>query len=154
MPSELIFWTSFHSSARLQARVEFGLSIDDSTKDEAKELDKIYMKIFKNNLGQMRARGFEWYHNNIRQLGNRELKYTIQREFLNQPGLFNQLRMREGVEAILGSMIMSTYAAFETMATDLWEAALNRNDDLANEYIKNIRKRRPLGMIYCDTDMI
>ena len=41
---------------------------------------------------------------------------------------------REGVEAVLAAMVVASYAAFETLAADLWVAALNRHTVLADNW--------------------
>jgi hypothetical protein len=146
LPAELIFWAAMHSSSLHQARVELGLlSVDDTSKDGTEEFKERHTKIFLSNLHLTLGKGMGWFRNNISQFGTGELKKFIWREIMSTQPPFSQKILADGVEAIMGTMLMSTYAAFETMAIDLWEAALNRHDELAHEYIKKHVKNATTG---------
>jgi hypothetical protein len=54
----------------------------------------------------------------------------------------------EGIEAVLAAMVMASYAAFETLAADLWIAAVNRHHVLATNWIeKNSERQLPANLI-------
>jgi hypothetical protein len=54
----------------------------------------------------------------------------------------------EGVEAVLAAMVMGAYASFESLAADLWIAAVNRHPDLATKWLeKNTDKQIPANVI-------
>lgn len=55
---------------------------------------------------------------------------------------------REGVEAALAAMTMAAYASFETLAADLWIAAVNNHVALARKWIdKNSERQLPANVI-------
>jgi hypothetical protein len=141
LPSELIYWTAFHSWCTLRMRLALGLKETDASKDGSDEALEIYRELLFTVLLPSLAPGTASFRHEVFRMGSAELKKLVGRE-KHPPPWFRAFLpfgpiISEGVESILSTMVMSSYGVFETMAVDLWEAAVNRNDKLADAYLES-----------------
>jgi hypothetical protein len=54
---------------------------------------------------------------------------------------------RESIEAVQAALVMSAYAAFETLAADLWITAVNRHHQLARNWLEKNQERQLSGNV-------
>ena len=128
---------------RCQARLKLGLQIDDTSKDETREFAVAYVQATE-----------EWRDKRA-EIGNEGLNALAQEDgsatlnLLVQTGLVFEEKQAtvgtwapSGVRGLLGAVVMMTYAAYEALATDLWELALNTNVDLAVKWLEGSSEKQ------------
>lgn len=136
LPIELCFWTGLMVHAQDCARVSLGMSPQDYMKDGTPEFHQIAEKVYK--AGATPPEGTEFAHY-VWNMGVGQLKNILRTEAQN-PDIQEKYRA-SGVEAALAAMITAAYAAFETMAADLWVAAVNRHFVLFKRYTEKTEKQ-------------
>jgi hypothetical protein len=144
LPSELIFWTTFHASCTEYARRESGLDERDDSGDNTPAVETAYHKYAVECLLRLLAPGPATFRNHVLTFGQKEMKFFLERE--SNPGVLGVFLGKDrilsnGTEAILSTMLTTTYAAVETLAADLWVAALNRHRVLATVYMSKNKER-------------
>jgi hypothetical protein len=123
-PIDMISWTAFTMRAQCRARLNVGLSLQ-TTDDTNPMFQAEFARIMQYQVAELHAKYVtggpppkedQWGR------GALFLKRTMQ--FKGEQPEIEQV-IFDGVEAILLSMLLSSYAAFETAATDLWIALVD-----------------------------
>lgn len=122
---------------RCMARSALGLASNDLSQDNTPAFARAY-----------EAASSEWLERR-RKLGDPGVNIEVQTDGIELLDLLVQtgLQMEDrgavggtwapsGVRGLLGAVIMMNYAAFESLATDLWELALNSDPSLAANWLE------------------
>ncbi len=137
LPLQLLYWAEITTQIVMLARHRRGLDPDDVSRDEDQEHNEECKKIF-DELTK------DCTFQNISTLGGFRLSVMLG-DLSISAGVDPA---KEGIEAALAAMVMSSYAAFETLAADLWIAAVNRHSMLAANWIdKNSERQLPASVI-------
>jgi hypothetical protein len=151
LPIELIHWASFITRVHCTARIMKGLPPSDEVQDQIPELAVTIDAI---SAQMLKEYGFDGAATNVAHNipaanriwsdGTRFLKVFLRRLIEHQRPT-DEIQTREyltgGVEAILSSMVVLSYAAFETLSADLWVIAVNSDSRLATNWAsKNPKK--------------
>jgi hypothetical protein len=131
LPVELIVWCQAFAQVACIARYEIGLSPRDQSRDDSPEFKDQLQKVFA-QLDKAKITATAWH------VGGHNLKQIAHTEILQS----NPEHVVAGIEAALAAMLTTSYAAFETMAADLWVAALNRHVELADKFIERNRDKK------------
>jgi hypothetical protein len=129
LPLQLIFWSGRLAQVKFIARYRCGVDPQDASKDEESQVNETMQRVFEE---MVTDKGTSAVSMSSRVLGSMVGDHTMS-------GIGPA---REGVEAVLAAMVMAIYATFETLAADLWIAAVNRHHVLARNWIeKNPEKQ-------------
>jgi hypothetical protein len=130
-PVECIYWSILASKVGAMARVRCGHTVEDTAQDRLDPrvrevaLRLLHAEIIqKLTLPPVVDSNIAWLD------GTSFLKFLIH-TFKESGSEFNT-----GIDSILYAMILNAYAAFESLATDLWYESCNASDALALQYIK------------------
>jgi len=120
LPLQLIYWSSRVAVVKQKARYRCGVSPEDDSRDHDPPIKQMFLNVFEE----------------ATKAGGNELKFSagVLAGLLGDQSGPGIPPAREGVEAVLAAMVMASYAAFETLAADLWVAALNRHTVLADNW--------------------
>jgi hypothetical protein len=126
LPVQLIYWSTHLSRVRMTTRHRLGIDPNDPSKDGSPEFLENAQAVYKQLRGSNDA---------IFDFGANVISSMLDGK---QP----VLAAGEGVEAAFAAMAMNAYATLETLAADLWIAAVNRDHKLAvNWQEKNSEKQ-------------
>lgn len=136
LPLQLIFWSSVICQTKYLSRFRCGINPEDESRDD-EDIVKVaagavYAEIIDTDVGAK-----------ARDVGSSVLDSLVGDQ--DDPGV---PQAKDGIEAVMASMVMASYAAFETLAADLWIAAVNRHHALATNWIeKNSERQLPANVI-------
>lgn len=143
LPIEMIHWAGFAARAYCVARHDLGLHPTDETKDQWPEMANA-VEIASGAMMSGRHSPIPGDEANRAWAdGTRFLKGFLRGLIETQKSTDLQTKeyLTGGLEAILASMITLSYAAFETLCSDLWIEALNADSRLAENWARrNPRK--------------
>jgi hypothetical protein len=133
LPLQLIFWSAQMAQVKFIARYQCGVNPLDESRDHEPFVNQRIQEVFDDTTNKQNA---------------------VKASALMLGSMLGDLRgggitpAREGIEAMLAAMVMATYAAFETLAADLWIVAVNRHHLLATNWIeKNQDRQLPINVI-------
>jgi hypothetical protein len=133
LPIELIYWSSLHTRIACIARSNSGLPIAETTLHHTEEFRAEYIKVFKEQMQIKSGKTRKDSADEAWAEGTAFLKKKLRPEIENTNGEITPY-LRAGIEAILASMLTSSYAAFEALASDLWVSAVNKHTELAKNW--------------------
>lgn len=126
MPIELIYWTMAFTAHRKDAERLLGLP---ATTPETPELAATANQLLREWIQKRDALGPAAALDHTWSLGGQNLKATLAADASGE--------LARGIEAVLSAMITGAWAAFETLAIDLWIEALNKHPvPLATKFSK------------------
>ena len=132
LPLQLIYWSARISVIKHIARYRCGLSPEDDSRDHELQVSEAVKRVWDEIVRPSQ--------------GTRTVSFStgVLATMLGDRGSTGIDPAREGVEAVLAAMVMASYAAFETLAADLWVEAVNRHNSLATNWMeKNSEKQIP-----------
>jgi len=133
LPLSLVYSTTLNESARVEALVKKGLSIDDPRLFTGDQFDATLFAEIEAEKGRLieewkKALGFS----------DRRLRNCI--NSVNQALDVHKDLAWEGVQATLSAMLMGLWTAFEVLAEDTWIVAVNnRPDPLAKRILESAK---------------
>lgn len=136
MPIDLLYYQDRLSTISAEAKMEFGLKPRDSIPEEA--MEQIANRVVElseedaNDTTHTNMRMYRFGSLQLKQLNKKQMDLAIHEEH----------SVAGGMDAILASMITAGYAAFETLAFDLWIAAVNRFPALATKWAKDPKNEK------------
>jgi hypothetical protein len=132
LPLQLIFWSGRLAVVKFLGRYRCGLDPQDASQDDEPQINAAILQAYNEATAE---EGVAVLAYSARSLGF----------FLGDDGDHGGIVPAcEGVEAMLAAMVMGAYAAFETLAADLWVAAVNCHPTLATNWLeKNQDKQIP-----------
>jgi hypothetical protein len=141
LPILLVYKTYVGHLMVMRTRLELGLKDDDHSKDRTPEFLTLWREKTK------RAQdGLVAQHGRFTGMKQMEAGSDVLKDMLrdDKSGVTHS-----GVEALLSTIITGGYAAYEALAEDLWEAALNKNNDLALSFLTKSGKDlgKGIGML-------
>ena len=135
LPLQLIYWSARLSVVKHIARYRCGVSPEDGSKDAEPNIRGAIIAVYDEIVATKGAYPLDF---SATALGN----------FLGDRTAAGIGPACEGIEAVLAAMVMASYAAFETLAADLWIAAVNRHHALATNWIgRNSERQLPVNII-------
>jgi hypothetical protein len=135
LPLQLIYWSGKIAQIKFIARYRIGIDPEDTSKDQSLAFQETFQTVLNEvtSTGGMALRAAEGPLSGMVGDG------------LDGGGV---PQAREGVEAVLAAMVMASYAAFETLAADVWIVAVNRDYSLAKNWIdKNSERQLPTSVL-------
>jgi hypothetical protein len=124
-PLQMIYWALRLGQIRTIARYQAGVDPEDESRDDEPAVRaamlKQYEKMSKSPPTQKEALTFSSY---------------VVGSILGDVESVAVQQACDGIEAALAAMIMTAYATFETLATDLWVSSVNRHTALANNWVE------------------
>lgn len=134
MPIQLIYQAGMSMLVSCIARYRCGINPQDESRDGETEVRQAIVTA----VAEMVA--------NYDSEKSFNVGYTMLDHFLEVPQTPNPAR--ESIEAVQAALVMSAYAAFETLAADLWITAVNRRHQLARNWLeKNPDRQLPGNVI-------
>lgn len=141
LPVELCYWSGLFEYAACAARHQLGLNPQDHSKDKTPEFHSL-LQLIVAQYSPSRQADNPYLH--VAKIGVPRIKEILRSEIENNGPKYRT----SGIEAVLAAMITAAYAAFETMAADLWIAAVNRSPDLAKRFSEKHPDRQiPLNVL-------
>lgn len=133
LPLQLLFWSGRIAQVKLLARVRCGFDPEDESHDQdpafLKQVSETFEAISQTEQSALGASN--------KALGG----------LLGDSGGPGVPPAREGIEAVLAAMVMTSYAALETLAADLWVAAVNRHHKLAANWVEKNDRALPANLL-------
>jgi hypothetical protein len=122
LPLQLIYWSARLSIVKYVGRYRSGVSPEDSSRDREPQVSKAIGEAFEEAVSR-----------HIDPIG---MASGTLGTMVGDIGSHPIEAACEGIEAIFAAMVMASYAAFETLAADLWVAAVNRHHRLATNWVE------------------
>ncbi len=124
LPLDLLDFAQIAHQSWFMARYKMGLVPDDYSEDEN--------PLLKERVQQVLSKIVE-SRKNSREPGRRICSEQL-RTYLKGERDHSERHITAGIEAALAAMISGAYAAFETLAEDLWVAVVDRHPNLAKRF--------------------
>lgn len=135
-PVHVAFWSSMYQEAVCGGRVGLGLEWSDASQDETEEMRNARYEAAQRFFNRRRNIPKEQNNDDTWKYGVELLRFVAGASFTHRGRTGEELNTSSGLESILGAMIMLTYAAYETLAGDLWIAALNKDTSAAAAWLE------------------
>jgi len=137
LPLQLIFWSGLVSQIKFIGRYHAGLDPEDESRDDEPKVQASITAHYNQRVGNPDPKKLLDFSSNA--LGS----------MIGDNGTTKVEAACQGVEAALAAMIMTAYATFETLASDLWVCAVNRHVSLAKNWAsENKSKQLTMEDIY------
>lgn len=122
LPLQLIFWSATIGKVKLLGRHAAGIHPEDDSRDREDHVSQSILDAYNRSVSNPDSDKVLAFSSDI--LGS----------MVGDDNGVTIDAARQGVEASFAAMIMSAYATFETLAADLWIAAVNRHVSLAKNW--------------------
>ena len=142
LPAELVYWSQIFGASQCIARADLGLHPSDTSRDGTPEFYEACNSAFQRISPYVKAKPYE-AGQTVFSVGSNNLDALL----IEEQKQGSKKYRRAGIEAIMAAMITAAYAAFETMASDLWIAAVNRHSILAARYLEKTDKEIKLSAL-------